>query len=98
MTADPPSTRKALQSELPHTGVTVHLIDAGIDTGRVIAQAKVDILPGDTEQSLGRRQFDAAVPLAIQAVRHMERGQPLRFVDVDPDIKGFSTAFCDALK
>lgn len=92
------ATRKALQSGLSHSGVTLHLIDAGVDTGPVIAQAKVDILPDDTEQTLGRRQFEAAVPLAIQTVRHAEGGKSLRFAGVDEDIKGFSRAFCVTLK
>lgn len=91
------ATRKALEAKLPQTGVTAHLIDAGIDTGPVIAQAKVEILPGDTEQTLGRRQFDAAVPLAIQTVRRAERGEPMHFVSVDADVAAFSRTFCAAL-
>ena len=91
------ATRKALQSGLPHTGVTVHLIDAGIDTGPVIAQSRVDILANDTEQSLGRRQFEAALPLAIQTVRNAERGRPLGFDRADEDIEIFSRNFCARL-
>jgi phosphoribosylglycinamide formyltransferase-1 len=91
------ATRKALQSGLPHAGVTVHLIDAGIDTGPVIAQVKVDILTDDTEQSLGRRQFEAAVPLAIQTVRNAERNRTLDFDRADEDIELFSRSFCAGL-
>jgi len=89
--------RKALRSGLPYTGVTVHVIDAGVDTGLVIAQAKVDILADDTEQSLGRRQFVAAVPLAIQTVRSVEHDS-LGFDQVDEDIEKFSRTFCAGLK
>lgn len=92
------ATRKALQSKLSTTGVTVHLVDAGMDTGPVIAQARVDIVPDDTEQTLGRRQFDAAVPLAIQTVRNVERGEPPCFAQVDEDIQMFARAFCQALR
>jgi phosphoribosylglycinamide formyltransferase-1 len=91
------ATRKALQAKLPQTGVTVHLIDAGTDTGPVVAQARVDIQPDDTESSLGRRQFEAAVPLAIQTVRQIERGAPLHFDGADADIAKFARAFCQAL-
>lgn len=31
------------------TGVTVHFVDAGMDTGPIIAQAAVDVVPGDRE-------------------------------------------------
>jgi phosphoribosylglycinamide formyltransferase-1 len=91
------ATRKALQGNLPHTGVTVHLIDAGMDTGPVIAQKKVDIAPHDTVETLGRKQFEAAVPLAIQAVRNAGRGGLRPFSSTDGDIEAFARAFCERL-
>ena len=90
-------TRKALQSNAGHTGVTLHLIDAGVDTGPIIAQNKVGIAPYDTVETLGRRQFEAAVPLAIQAVRLAERGSLRSFSDTDGDIEAFARAFCERL-
>lgn len=37
------------------TGATVHLVDDGVDTGPVLAQAAVDVLPGDTVDELHER-------------------------------------------
>lgn len=37
------------------TGCTVHLVDAGVDTGPVLAQQAVEVLDGDDEQSLHER-------------------------------------------
>lgn len=37
------------------TGATVHLVDAGVDTGPVLAQAAVDVEPDDTEATLHER-------------------------------------------
>ena len=37
------------------SGATVHLIDEQYDQGRVIAQRRVPVLPGDTPQSLQQR-------------------------------------------
>ena len=37
------------------TGATVHLVDAGVDTGPVLAQAPVEVLPGDTVPELHER-------------------------------------------
>ena len=43
------------------TGCTVHLVDAGVDTGEIIAQRVVQILPNDTPETLHAR---------IQAAEH----------------------------
>ena len=52
---------QALAAGVPETGVTVHLVDAGLDTGPPIAQEPVPIRPGDDGAALHER---------IQAVEH----------------------------
>jgi phosphoribosylglycinamide formyltransferase 1 len=37
------------------TGATVHLVDAGVDTGPVLAQVPVEVRPGDTVDELHER-------------------------------------------
>ena len=37
------------------SGCTVHLVDSGCDTGRILVQKKVPVLPGDTPDSLYER-------------------------------------------
>ncbi|HTM83314.1 MAG TPA: phosphoribosylglycinamide formyltransferase [Mycobacterium sp.] len=37
------------------TGCTVHLVDAGMDTGPILAQQAVEVLDGDTEETLHER-------------------------------------------
>lgn len=46
---------KAIQAGVPVTGVTVHYVDEGVDTGPIIAQEQVDVLPEDTEDTLKLR-------------------------------------------
>lgn len=46
---------QAVEAGARESGCTVHYVDAGVDTGPVIAQARVPILPGDTSASLHAR-------------------------------------------
>ncbi len=47
--------RQALASGVRETGCTVHYVDAGMDTGEIIAQRAVPVLPGDTAETLHAR-------------------------------------------
>lgn len=47
--------KQALEAGVSETGVTVHLVDSGMDTGPILGQEKVPVLPGDTSQSLHER-------------------------------------------
>lgn len=44
-----------LQAGDSETGVTVHLVDAEYDKGRILAQKKVPVQPGDTPERLAER-------------------------------------------
>lgn len=47
--------KQALDAGVSVTGCTVHLVDAGIDTGRVLAQAEVPVHADDSAESLHAR-------------------------------------------
>ena len=49
------AVRDALAYGVSVTGCTVHLVDAGVDTGPVIDQRAVDVRPDDTEATLHER-------------------------------------------
>jgi phosphoribosylglycinamide formyltransferase-1 len=49
------AVRDALAAGATETGTTIHWVDAGVDTGEIIAQEKIEILPEDTEESLHER-------------------------------------------
>ena len=46
---------QALEAGVKITGLTVHFVDAGMDTGQIIAQEAVKVMPGDTRETLQRR-------------------------------------------
>jgi len=49
------AVRDALAAGATRTGVTIHVVDEGVDTGPHLAQAEVQILPGETEAALHER-------------------------------------------
>lgn len=68
------AVRDALAYGVKLTGVTVHLVDAGVDTGPVLAQAAVPVEPGDDEATLHARIQDVEQPLYVDVVRRLARG------------------------
>lgn len=49
------SWKQALEAGEKISGCSVHYVDAGIDSGEIIAQRHVPVLPGDTAESLHAR-------------------------------------------
>ncbi len=47
--------KQALEAGVSRTGCTVHYVDAGMDSGEILMQAFVPVLPGDTPESLHAR-------------------------------------------
>jgi len=47
--------KQALLAGVNETGCTVHYVDAGMDSGPIIAQARVPVLPGDTPETVHAR-------------------------------------------
>lgn len=62
----------ALEKGVKVTGATVHFVDEGMDTGRIILQKAVDVLENDTPQTLQRRVMEQAewkiLPQAIDMI------------------------------
>jgi phosphoribosylglycinamide formyltransferase-1 len=61
--------RRALAAGVRMAGVTIHLVDGGVDTGPVLAQGARPVGTKDDEASLGWRLFEASLPLTLQVVR-----------------------------
>jgi phosphoribosylglycinamide formyltransferase-1 len=63
--------QRALDANELYAGCTVHFVEDGVDTGPIIAQAKVPIQPGDTEEILAARVlgFEHKIyPLAVRLI------------------------------
>lgn len=63
---------KALERGVKVTGATVHFVDEGTDTGPIIYQKAVEVLPGDTPKILQKRVMEQAewkiLPKAINDI------------------------------
>jgi phosphoribosylglycinamide formyltransferase-1 len=80
--ADAPA--QAVKSKVALSGCTVHVVDAGVDTGPVLAQAAVPVLPSDDAASLHARIQVAEhklLPRVVDAIArgHYELGNPPRY-------------------
>jgi phosphoribosylglycinamide formyltransferase-1 len=67
------AVRDALAARVETTGCTVHWIDAGTDTGRVIAQAQVPVQPGDTVATLHERIKAVERPLLVDTINSLQQ-------------------------
>ncbi len=63
--------RQALEAGVKEAGCSVHFVDAGVDTGQIILQKRIPVLPSDTPESLAARivkEEHKAYPEAIKLV------------------------------
>jgi methionyl-tRNA formyltransferase len=56
------------------TGVTIMRIDAGLDTGDILAQASTTIGPEETAPELSKRLSDSGAELLVESIKHIENG------------------------
>lgn len=68
------AVRDALAAGATETGVTVHVIDEGVDTGPVLRQASVTVRHGESESELHERIKELERPLLVQTVREIAEG------------------------
>ena len=66
------AVRDALKAGVPSTGCTVHWVDPGLDTGEVISQVEVLILPNDDESSLHERIKIVERKLIVETLERLE--------------------------
>lgn len=67
------SWKQALEAGATESGCTVHFVDAGMDTGAILLQERVPILPGDSPESLHARIQAAEHRLYPAAIHHLAR-------------------------
>lgn len=66
---------QALDYGVQITGVTVHFVDAGMDTGPIIAQRHVIIEPGESKDSLARKIQEQEHQLLPEVIGRIAEGR-----------------------
>ena len=65
--------RDAFEAKVPETGVTVHWVDEGVDTGPAILQKKVAVSPEDTLETLEEKVHAVEYEIFPEALRKILR-------------------------
>lgn len=68
------AVRDALAAGVAETGASLIVVDNGVDSGPIIAQERVPVLPGDTEVALHERIKPVERRLLVQAVLDIANG------------------------
>lgn len=66
---------QAFRAGVTETGVTIHYVDAGMDTGPIIAQEAVEILPKDTLETLTKKIQRVEHRLYPETIRQLLTGE-----------------------
>ena len=61
--------RAVLEGGETESGATVHFVDEGVDTGKIILQEKVPVEPADTEETLAARVLTVEHRILPQAIK-----------------------------
>jgi len=98
------SHARVLEAGATITGCTVHFVRPEMDTGPIVAQAAVPVLPDDTPESLGARVLDAEHRLYPHALRLVASGEVrvedehvVRTTQITPQPPFFSPPLDEAL-
>lgn len=67
--------QQALQAGVSEHGATVHLVTAELDHGPILDQARVAVLPNDTEDSLAQRVLEQEHVLYPRVIRQIVEGK-----------------------
>jgi methionyl-tRNA formyltransferase len=63
------------EDEPPQTGITLHFMDRGVDTGPIVKNRPIAVQPGDDLESLRARFLPAMVELVIEGLVRLQDGR-----------------------
>ncbi len=72
--------------DIRNVGVTIHLLDPGIDTGPILIQGRPSIVPTDSPFSIDMKLSALGVDLLLEVISHLARGARLVARPQDPSV------------
>jgi phosphoribosylglycinamide formyltransferase-1 len=67
--------KQAIEYGVRYSGCTVHFVDEGVDTGPIILQSVVPVLPDDTEEILAKRILEKEHDIYPRAIQLISEGK-----------------------
>jgi phosphoribosylglycinamide formyltransferase-1 len=64
-----------LRAGAAESGATIHVVDSEYDTGRIVAQRRVPVQPGDTAETLAARVQAAERALVVDTLARVAQGR-----------------------
>lgn len=61
--------RAVIEAKEKESGATIHFVDSGIDTGKIITQVKVPVLKNDSPEDLQKRVLEQEHKLLIEGIK-----------------------------
>jgi methionyl-tRNA formyltransferase len=87
-----------LKNNEPKTGVSVFFVDEGIDSGPIIVQKEVDILPNESQQSLIKRTKRIGMDAIIEAIEKIKNNDLNLLPNNDAEMSYYSFPTREAVK
>lgn len=80
------------------SGLTIHYVDEGTDTGDIISQQDYEITPEETHHSLCLKSAQVCTKLLPGVLKEIENGRPLRMPQLDSEATSFPFPTREATK
>ena len=65
--------KAVINAKEKESGVTVHLVDLGIDSGEILSQKSVSVDENETPDTLSKKIKDIRIPAIIDALKILQK-------------------------
>ena len=70
-----------INNDLGYVGSTILQLDAGIDTGKIIAQVRPKFEKNDNVHTIGCKVIEKSVPIILKVIEKMKKGEKINYVE-----------------